>query len=79
MAPIKKIVVYHNQNPHGQGYTEFSGDRVEHQCTDDGGLLIRNWQTGSFRGNARFAPGQWVYMLESKPDTPDPQTPETDA
>jgi hypothetical protein len=64
---MKKIVVYHPQNSHiNGGNTEFHGENVEHSITDDGGLLIKNWQTPTEQGHARFAPGQWAYVCASR-------------
>ena len=65
---MKKITVFHPMNSHiNSGSTEFRGENVEHSTLDDGALLIKNWQTTTERGHARFAPGQWAYVCESRP------------
>lgn len=67
-AVTTKITVYHSVNSRlNNGYTEFSGESLEHAVLDDGSLLIKNWRSTTERGHARFAAGQWSCVFESQP------------
>jgi hypothetical protein len=64
-SAVTKITVFHPQLAVNQGHTDFSGPDLGYILVDGGYLRIMKWETATERGEATFAPGQWLYVCRS--------------
>ena len=62
-----KIVVFHSPIAGNGDQTVFNGPDLEYRMEEGGALRIIRWATDTQKGDALFAPGQWVYVCRSEP------------
>lgn len=60
------ITVFHREIPGNGSRTMFEGKDIEFLVLEDGSLSVIRWRTTTQVGRALFAPGQWVYVCQSR-------------